>query len=403
MSDRSSKTRTVGSRLVGLFGDDQATRRRRIEEALELEPGALEQLSPGLSLATAELMIENVIGLFQLPMGIATNFVIDGRERLLPLVIEEPSVVAAASNGAKMARAGGGFITSATDPVTIVQVELRNVSSMERAIARLRSASTEIATQCDVYCADLVARGGGFRELELRPLDDGTTLVVHLLIDCRDAMGANTVNTVAEAVSARLAELSGGVLGLRIISNLADRRLVTACCTVPTEALRRGGISGEKIRDGVIAAGRFANLDPYRAVTHNKGVMNGVDAVILATANDWRAVEAGAHAYAARSGQYRALSEWSADDSGALVGRLELPLAVGIVGGATKTHPVAQAACEIMQVSSATDLARVAAAAGLATNLAALKALSAEGIQEGHMALHRRSRARRDDGETKEG
>ena len=407
MNDRSSKKGDqgdrTGSRLPGLYRDDVAVRRRRIEAALQLEENTLDRIDAGLSIETADVLVENVIGLFQLPFAVATNFVIDGVERLVPMVVEEPSVVAAASNGAKMAAAGGGFTTTATAPITIAQVELRDVTDMSTAIDRVDADTAQIAAECDRLCADLVRHGGGFRGLELRPLADGTTLVCHLLIDCRDAMGANTVNTVAEAIAPHLAELSGGSVGLRIVSNLADRRLVAVECKIPAEALRRGTITGDSVRDGIVATGRFATLDPYRAATHNKGVMNGVDAVVVATANDWRAVEAGAHAYAARSGHYEPLTSWIADEQGALVGRLELPLAVGVVGGATKTHPVAQLACEILGVSSATDLARVAAAVGLAQNLAAISALAAEGIQQGHMALHNRSRGERTPSKTKEG
>ena len=407
MSDRSSKqddrNKRAGSGLSGLNRCDVAERRRRIEKALGLDAGTLDSIDTGLSVEAAEVMVENVIGLFQLPLAVATNFVIDGVERLVPMVVEESSVIAAASNGAKMVRAGGGFVTSATDPITIAQVELRDVLDMDTAVSRIESASTDLAAECDDLCRDLVVFGGGFRDFELRPLGDGATLVCHLLVDCRDAMGANIVNTLAEAIAPRLAELSGGTVGLRIVSNLADRRIATAECQIPSSALGRRDTKGTDVRDGIVAATRFADFDPYRAATHNKGVMNGVDAVVVATANDWRAVEAGAHAYAARTGRYRPLTDWSVGSDGALIGRLELPLSVGIVGGATRTHPVAQLACEILGVRSASDLARVAAAVGLAQNLAALAALAAEGIQQGHMALHSRSHSERTGSNTKEG
>lgn len=391
MTDHSNQPGAT-SRLSGLFRDDVATRRRRVEDALGLATGSLDGLDPGFSIEAADQLTENVLGLFQLPFSVATNFQIDGVDRLIPMVVEEPSVVAAASHAAKMARAGGGFTTAATDPVTVAQVELRSVPDIGAAVRRITAAAPSIGETCDQLKPRLKARGGGFRGLDCRPLADGTTLVVHLKVDCRDAMGANAVNTIAEAVSDELAQLSGGRTGLRILSNLADTRLASAECRIPPDALARGGLSGEEVRDGVVAAYRFAALDPYRAATHNKGLMNGVDAVVMATANDWRAVEAGAHAYAARSGAYGPLSTWSVGESGDLRGRAELPLAVGIVGGATRVHPVARLAIEMMGIERSTDLARIAVAVGLAQNLGAMSALAAEGIQQGHMALHERSR-----------
>ncbi len=364
-----------------------------MEEALELAPGTLDQLDAGLPLEVADQLVENVIGVFPFPFAIATNFRIDDADFLIPMVVEEPSVVAAASNAARMVRAGGGFKTTATKPVTIAQIELRDVPDPGAAAKTLEGHSSQIGAECDAVVPNLVARGGGFRGLESRCLRDGSTLVVHLHIDCRDAMGANAVNTIAESVSTTIVGLTGGSVGLRILSNLADQRLVVARCTIPAEALRRGERDGASVRDGIVAASQFAVLDPYRAATHNKGIMNGIDAVVLATGNDWRAVEAGAHAYAARSGTYSPLSVWTASPNGELVGELELPLSVGIVGGATKIHPTAKLACKLLGLERATDLARIAAAVGLAQNLGAISALASEGIQQGHMALHNRSRS----------
>lgn len=382
----------MDSRLSKLYRDSVETRRRRVEEALELAPGTLDQLDAGLSVEVADQLVENVIGLFPLPFAIATNFQIDGRDLLIPMVVEEPSVVAAASNAARMVRAGGGFTTSATDPITIAQIELRDVPDPAKATGFLKKHESRIGAECDAILASLVKRGGGFRGMECRRLRDEKRLVVHLHIDCRDAMGANAVNTVAEAVSGTIVGMTGGTVGLRILSNLADQRMVKASCTIPTDALLRGERDGATVRDGIVATSQFAILDPYRAATHNKGIMNGIDAVVLATANDWRAVEAGAHAYAARSGTYSPLSVWTTSPTGELVGELELPLSVGIVGGATKIHPTAKLACELLRLERATDLARIAAAVGLAQNLGAISALASEGIQQGHMALHNRSR-----------
>ncbi len=357
-----------------------------------LQAHALDALDDALALEVADQLIENLVGLLPLPLGIATNFVIDGEELLVPMAIEEPSVVAAASYAAKMARAGGGFTTEATHPITIGQIELRRVPDVERARDAIEHEAAVICARGDAIMPRLVERGGGMKGIDVRVLADRSTIVVHLLLDCRDAMGANAVNTVAEAVSPELARLSGGEVGLCILSNLADRRLARASCRIPPRALKRKGLSGEQVRDGIIGAHRFAELDPYRAATHNKGVMNGVDAVILATANDWRAIEAGAHAYAARGGVYAPLSRWWADDEGHLCGFLELPLSVGTVGGATRIHPTARLVRTILRVERATTLARIATAVGLAQNLAALAALGAEGIQQGHMSLVARSR-----------
>lgn len=338
----------------------------------------------GLDIDTANRMIENVISTYQLPLGIAVNFLINNRDYLIPMVIEEPSVVAAASNAARMTREGGGVYTMSTGPIMIGQIQLVKVP--QPAIARLeilkrKEEILELANQCDPV---LVKLGGGARDLEVRIIETrvGVMLIVHLIVDVRDAMGANAVNTMAETVAPRLASITGGSFRLRILSNLADRRIVRAWTRIPVEA-----VGGKDVAEGIMEAWAFAEADPYRAATHNKGIMNGVDAVVIATGNDWRAVEAGAHAYAARDGRYRPLSRWETDGN-YLYGSLEMPIAVGIVGGATKTHPLARICLKILGVKTAQELAEVIGAVGLVQNLAALRALAAEGIQAGHMSLH---------------
>ncbi len=339
----------------------------------------------GLGLDIADRMIENVIGTFQLPLGIAVNFLINGKDYLIPMAIEEPSVVAAASNAAKMAREGGGIRTQSTSPIMIGQIQLLGVKDPYSARFEILEAKKEIlekANECDPV---LVRLGGGAKDLEARVVESrvGVMLVVHLLVDVKDAMGANAVNTMAEAVAPRLASIAGGRFRLRIISNLADRRIVRAKVRIPPKA-----VGGTEVAEGIVEAWAFADADPYRAATHNKGIMNGVDAVVIATGNDWRAVEAGAHAYAARTGRYKPLSRWEIDGEGYLVGTLEMPLAVGIVGGATRTNPLARISLKILGVKTARELAEVIGAVGLVQNLAALRALAAEGIQAGHMSLH---------------
>jgi hydroxymethylglutaryl-CoA reductase len=337
-------------------------------------------------------MIENVIGRFSLPVGVATNFIVNGREVLVPMVVEEPSIVAGASFMAKLARPAGGFTAEADPPVMIGQVQLLEVGAPGRTAALIRDHRAELLDQLSGVDPVLERLGGGPRDLEVRHLETavGDMLVVHLTFDVRDAMGANAVNTACERLAPLLEELTSARAGLRILSNLADRRLVRASCTIPAENLAFNDYVGEEVRDRIIEAWAFAEADPYRAATHNKGIMNGIDAVVLATANDWRAVEAGAHAYAAREGRYRSLTRWSAAEDGSLRGELELPLAVGTVGGATRVHPGAQAALSLLKVSTAGELAEVMGAVGLAQNLAALRALATEGIQRGHMALHAR-------------
>ena len=379
------------SRLSKLHEDTVTVRRRRVETAAGLPRGLLDTFDQGLAIEQADKMIENVLGLHALPLGVASNFIIDGRELLIPMAVEEPSVVAAASNGALRARAGGGFFTEVDESLTVAQVELRETPHLAIATAALYEIKDEILEIANASQQELVSLGGGAQDLEVRPLPDGRTLVVHLVVNCLDAMGANAVNTMAEAIAPRLEEVTGANVGLRILTNLADRRLARARCSIPVDALGRKSATGEVVRDGVVAAYRFAALDPYRAATHNKGIMNGIDAVTIATGNDWRAIEAGAHAYAARTGHYGPLTTWTVGDEGELVGEIELPLALGTVGGAARVHPTALLARKILRVEKASDLARIVAAVGLAQNLSALSALATEGIQEGHMALHARS------------
>ena len=347
----------------------------------------------GLSLEQANSMIENVVGLYSLPMGIAQDFVVNSREVLIPMVVEEPSVVAGASFMAKLARSGGGFSAHADDPIMIGQMQILEIPDMAQACSNLEQNKTRLLETAATFDPILARLGGGPCDLQIREILEspiGAFLVLHWLVDVRDAMGANAVNTIVEKMTPDVEELTGGRVHLRILTNLADQRLARASCTIPLQTLAFGDYTGEHVRDSILEAWAFATADPYRAATHNKGIMNGIDAVVMATANDWRAVEAGAHAYAARSGRYSSLSVWAKDSQGNLSGSLELPMAVGIVGGATRVHPGAQAALALMGVTSARELAEIIVSVGLAQNLAALRALSTEGIQHGHMELHAR-------------
>ena len=347
----------------------------------------------GLSLETADHMIENAVGLYSLPLGIAQNFVVNGKPVLVPMVVEEPSVVAAVSYMAKLAQSTGGFRAWMSSQEMIGQVQLLDLADLDAAQNLIETHKPDLLEQARALNPGLTRHGGGIRDLEVRRIEDspiGVFLVVHLILDVADAMGANMVNTAVESLAPLLEELTGGRAHLRILSNLSDRRLATAEVALPTDVLAFEGFSGEQVRDGVIEAWAFAEADPYRAATHNKGIMNGVDAVLLATGNDWRAVEAGAHAYAARSGRYTSLTTWGKDEAGNLTGFIELPMAVGIVGGATRVHPTAKANLKLMGVTHASELGEIIAAVGLAQNLAALRALATEGIQRGHMGLHAR-------------
>jgi hydroxymethylglutaryl-CoA reductase len=337
-------------------------------------------------------MIENVVGLYSLPFGVATNFRVNNKEVLIPMVLEEPSVVAGASLAARLARETGGFAASSDEPVMIAQMQILDLANPHQARLALLAQKARILEFAQTTDPVIVKLGGGARDLEVRILEDGQ-VVAHLLFDCRDAMGANTVNTAAEALKPLVEEITGGRVNLRILSNLADRRLARSTAVIPTSALAFDQFDGEFVRDRIIEAYQFAAADPYRAATHNKGIMNGVDAVVIATGNDWRAIEAGAHAYAARSGRYTSLSQWGTDKDGNLVGTLEMPMAVGIVGGATKVHPTARVALKIMGIQSARELAEIIVSVGLAQNFAAIRALATEGIQRGHMSLHARQLA----------
>ncbi len=353
-------------------------------------------LTPGL----ADKMVENAIGTFALPLGVAQNFLINGREVLIPMAVEEPSVIAGASFMARLAQSGGGFKAEADPPLMIGQMQILDCPDRQKAREAILARRDEILATAAAVDPIMVSLGGGPRGIEVREIADspiGPFLVLHLIVDVLDAMGANAVNTSLERLTPLIEEITRGRVLLRILSNLSDKRLARASVRIPTSALAFEGFSGEQVRDGVIAAWAFAAADPYRAATHNKGIMNGIDAVVIATGNDWRAVEAGAHAYAARSGRYTSLSTWGRNDSGDLTGTLEMPMAVGIVGGATKVHPGAQAALKMMQVRSARELAGIIVSVGLAQNLAALRALATEGIQRGHMGLHARKEITRDD------
>lgn len=347
----------------------------------------------GLELGSADHMIENVVGMYSLPVGIALNFQVNGRDVLVPMVIEEPSVVAGASFMAKLARAGGGFKASSTAPEMIGQMQVLDLQDLKRARDTLLAHRAELLAEADAIDPVLSKVGGGARDLQVRLIENspiGPFVVVHLIYDVRDAMGANAVNTACERLAPRIEAITGGRVHLRILSNLADRRLTRSNCRIPVQSLAFSDYSGEAVRDGIIEAWAFAVADPYRAATHNKGIMNGVDAVVLATGNDWRAIEAGAHAYAARDGHYTSLSAWRRADNGDLIGELEMPMPVGIVGGATRVHPGAQAALRLMNVRIAAELAEIIVSVGLAQNMAALRALATEGIQRGHMSLHAR-------------
>jgi hydroxymethylglutaryl-CoA reductase len=360
---------------------------------LEKEAKAALRGDGGLTLERADYIIENVVGVFGLPLGIATNFVVNGRQVLVPMVIEEPSVLAGASYMAKLTRAEGGFNAETTESEMIGQIQVLDVPDMEKARLQLQEHKNELITQANQIDKVITRLGGGARDLEIRILQDtavGSMLVVHLIFDTRDAMGANIVNSAVELLAPEIEGLTGGRVHLRIVTNLADRRRAHARCRIPTKELAFKSYSGDRVRDGIVEAWAFAAADPYRASTHNKGIMNGIDAVLIATGNDWRAVEAGAHAYAARSGRYTSLSRWWVAQDGALEGELDMPMAVGIVGGATQTHPTAKACLRLMGVQSARELAEIIVSVGLAQNLAALRALATEGIQHGHMKLHAR-------------
>ena len=380
----------TGSRIPGFYDLPIEKRRLLLIEGGSLHRDDVSRLAyGGLTVQAADGLVENAIGLYSLPLGIGLNFTINGRDRLVAMATEEPSVIAAASNAARIVRGGGGFHCHADDSIMTTQVEIRDVADPEAAIRAIERETASLLELARAALPRLVARGGGPRGLEVRIINHDI-LVVHLFVDCCDAMGANLVNTLAEAMSEPLCNLANGRPGLRILTNLSDRRCVRVEARIPRSLLQTPTLSGTQVCEGISAASRFAELDPYRAATHNKGIMNGVDAVVIATGNDWRGVEAGAHAFAARSGKYRPLATWKVIDN-ELVGQLEMPLAVGTVGGTSTFHAGARAALRLMEVTSARELAEIAGAAGLASNLAALRALATDGIQQGHMRMHRRA------------
>ena len=378
------------SELSGFYKLPVADRVRLLKEFAGLtdEETSLLQKPGALGFDVANRMVENLVGVMPVPLGVAMNFLVNGKDLVVPMAIEEPSVIAAASNAAKMSRLKGGFNATSTDPVMIGQVQIVGVQDAHRARFELLAHKAEILKHANEQDPVLVSLGGGARDLEVRIIDTflGNMVIAELFVDCRDAMGANAVNTMVEAVAPMVEQISGGRVYLRIISNLAVKRLARAKATFTKEAL-----GGEDVVDGIVRAYAFAVADPYRCATHNKGIMNGVSAVVLATGNDTRAIEAGAHAYAARLGHYTSLSTWEKDANGDLVGTLEMPMAVGIVGGATASNPVAKLGVKILGVRTARELAEVIVSVGLAQNLAALRALAAEGIQRGHMSLHARN------------
>jgi hydroxymethylglutaryl-CoA reductase len=395
-----SNQNTHTSRIPGFYKRTLAERAAIIAQWANLsieEQSALLGIN-GLSAVNADNMIENAVGVYALPLGIATNFLINGEDILIPMVIEEPSVVAAVSNAGKLFRGGGGFTTSSDEPIMIGQIQVLEIGdgspqAIYVAAGAVMARKVELLAEVNRNGGTIVKSGGGARDIQVRPILEtpvGAMLIVHLLYDTRDAMGANAINTAVEQIAPQIEEITGGRVNLRILSNLSDQRKARAEGMILASELATDTLSSDQVVRAIVEAGAFAEVDPYRAATHNKGVMNGIDAVVMATGNDWRAVEAGAHAYAARNGAYTSLTQWWQDQDGNLRGAIELPLAVGIVGGATRVHPAAQIALKIMNITSARQLSEIIAAVGLAQNFAAIRALSTEGIQRGHMRMHAR-------------
>lgn len=394
-AEKKDMEQSVEHSISKLYRVPLESRLAMIEQHLEIDTGELDGFGKegGLTSEIADHMIENVIGTYSLPLGVAVNFMVNGREVLVPMAIEEPSVVAGASFMAKLVRQSGGFQASTDPSLMIAQIQILDVHDLNSARSMILGEKERLLARAREVDPVLEKLGGGPKDIEVRIFDTtpvGPMLVVHLIIDTKDAMGANATNSAAEYLTPTLEQLTGGRVHLRILSNLADKRLARAHCKIPTEILAFGEYSGEEVRDGVVEAWAFAAVDPYRAATHNKGIMNGIDAVLIATGNDWRAVEAGAHAYAAQGGGYTSLSEWGVDQDGSLEGKLEMPLAVGTIGGATRVHPTAKSSLRLMGIETAEELAEVIISVGLAQNLAALRALATEGIQRGHMSLHAR-------------
>jgi hydroxymethylglutaryl-CoA reductase len=386
----------ITSRLSGFHKLPVADRLGTVSRMLRLSADETSALTGSrFEIDLANQMIENAVGVFGLPLGLGLNLQVNGRDYIVPMAVEEPSVIAAVSFAAKIVREGGGFAAEADDPIMIGQVQVTGYGDPAEASKKLVAHREQLLALANSFHPAMLARGGGAKDLEVRvlPAPEGARgepiLVLHLFIDTQEAMGANLINTMCEGIAPLVEQLTGGKVYLRILSNLADRRLARASCRIPVAALADFDMSGEAIAEGIVQASRFAQADPYRAATHNKGVMNGIDAVAIATGQDWRAIEAGAHAFACRDGQYRPLSTWALEE-GHLVGRIELPLALGTVGGPIKVHPQVQAALKVLRVSSARELSMVMAAVGLAQNFAAVRALGSVGIQKGHMALHAR-------------
>ena len=384
----------LSSRIPGFYNLSLGERHNKLAEFVHLTPEERFQLKrEALSLSIADGMVENLIGVYGIPLGVAMNFRINGRDVFVPMAVEESSIVAAASHIAKLVREHGRLESSAVDALMTGQIQVVDVKDPEGAKRRILDARERILQIANEQDPVLREMGGGAKDIEVRVVETrkGTMVVVHLFVDVRDAMGANAVNTMSEALGLFIEGLAGGKVLLRILSNLADRRLARATLEIAPEAFDEHDWRGEEVVEGIVRASAFAEADVYRAATHNKGIMNGIDALMIATGNDWRAVEAGAHAYAARDGNYRPLSTWERTDAGMLRGEIELPLAAGIIGGATRVHPLAQVSLKILGVQTARELAAIAAAVGLAQNLGALRSLVTEGIQKGHMVLHARN------------
>jgi len=397
-ANKKGGTSRGSSRISGFYQLDWGERLGVLKERGYLtdeDVEVLERSEGALDYETADSMIENAVGVFGLPMGLGLNFVVNGREYVVPMAIEEPSVLAAVSHSAKIVRKSGGFEANCTEPLMIGQIQIVDVDDPEATEEQILAATDQLIASANDVHPKMVERGGGAKGLEVRQLEGPSgkpMVVVHLLVHVCDAMGANMVNSMAEHVAPRIGELTDGRVSLRILSNLADHRRVKATCRIPLEDLAWKEFSGRDVARGVVEASEFAEADPYRAATHNKGVMNGMGAVCIATGNDWRAMEAGAHAFCCRDGKYGPMTRWlMSEDGEALIGELEVPIQVGTVGGPTRLHPMAQVAQRILDVSGASELGEVMGAVGLAQNLAALKALGTEGIQSGHMALHARS------------
>ncbi len=382
-----------GSRIPGFYKLDIDERYEELRTRFDLSKDDLAVLRNAghLDVERADKMVENCVGVFGLPIGLGLNFIINGDDVTVPMVVEEPSVVAAVSNMARTVRKAGGFTASADDAMMIGQVQILDVEDQGTAAEILKEHEAELLRLANEVHPNMERRGGGAKAIEVRAFTNPyAMLVLHLLIDCGEAMGANAVNAMAEGVASRVEELTGGRVNLRILSNLADRRCARASCRVPELLLAGNGFTGAAVAQGIVEAYQFAAVDPYRAATHNKGIMNGIDAVAIATGNDWRSVEAGAHAYAARDGHYTSLTRWWRED-GHLCGEIELPMAIGVVGGSTRVHPTIRVLRKIMGDLNAKELSMVMAAAGLSQNMGALRALATEGIQRGHMTLHARS------------